>query len=117
MVVAVLAIIQAGAAYVPLDPDYPAERLALMMEDCDLRWVVVDREREVIQASTILLPLSRAEGGSGGEGAGGEATAASCSAALHDWSRLVPAGLDRTILPETTTASSAGPRPSGWRGS
>ena len=63
MVVAVLAIIQAGAAYVPLDPEYPAERLALMMEDCDLRWVVVDREREEIQASTILLPLSQEEGG------------------------------------------------------
>jgi len=52
MVVAVLAIIQAGAAYVPLDPDYPAERLALMMEDCDLRWVVVD------EASRALLPDS-----------------------------------------------------------
>jgi amino acid adenylation domain-containing protein len=73
MVVAVLAIIQAGAAYVPLDPEYPAERLALMMEDCDLRWVVVDREREEIQASTIRLPLSQPEGGSVGEEAGGQA--------------------------------------------
>ncbi len=52
MVVAVLAIIQAGAAYVPLDPEYPAERLALMMEDCDLRWVVVD------EAGRALLPDS-----------------------------------------------------------
>ena len=26
----------------PLDPDYPAERLALMMDDCDLRLLVVD---------------------------------------------------------------------------
>ncbi|HEX3526901.1 MAG TPA: amino acid adenylation domain-containing protein, partial [Thermoanaerobaculia bacterium] len=52
MVVAVLAIIQAGAAYVPLDPDYPAERLALMMEDCDLRWVVMD------EATRARLPES-----------------------------------------------------------
>jgi hypothetical protein len=28
-----------------------------------------------------------------------EATAASCAAALAAWSRLVPAGIDRTILP------------------
>jgi amino acid adenylation domain-containing protein len=40
-VVALVAILKTGAAYVPLDPDYPAERLALMMEDCDLRLLVV----------------------------------------------------------------------------
>ncbi|WP_158625826.1 non-ribosomal peptide synthetase [Corallococcus carmarthensis] len=33
MPVAVLATLKAGAAYVPLDPHYPAERLALMLED------------------------------------------------------------------------------------
>ncbi|MGF6233855.1 amino acid adenylation domain-containing protein [Inquilinus ginsengisoli] len=33
MVVALLAILKAGAAYLPLDPDYPAERLAFMVAD------------------------------------------------------------------------------------
>ena len=33
MVVAVLAVFKAGAAYVPLDPAYPAERLAYMLQD------------------------------------------------------------------------------------
>jgi amino acid adenylation domain-containing protein len=33
MVIAVLAVLKAGAAYVPLDPAYPADRLALMLED------------------------------------------------------------------------------------
>ncbi|MDH1459526.1 non-ribosomal peptide synthase/polyketide synthase [Delftia tsuruhatensis] len=33
MVVAVLAVLKSGAAYVPLDPGYPAERLAHMVED------------------------------------------------------------------------------------
>ncbi|MBZ4423348.1 non-ribosomal peptide synthetase, partial [Myxococcus sp. RHSTA-1-4] len=33
MTVAVLATLKAGAAYLPLDPHYPAERLAFMLED------------------------------------------------------------------------------------
>ncbi|MBW8849099.1 MAG: AMP-binding protein, partial [Burkholderiales bacterium] len=34
MVVALLATLKAGSAYVPLDPAYPAQRLAFMLEDC-----------------------------------------------------------------------------------
>ncbi|HEU4452819.1 MAG TPA: amino acid adenylation domain-containing protein, partial [Longimicrobium sp.] len=33
LVVSLLAVMKAGAAYVPLDPGYPAERLAYMVED------------------------------------------------------------------------------------
>ncbi|RRJ64969.1 non-ribosomal peptide synthetase [Paenibacillus oralis] len=33
MVVGVLAVLKAGAAYLPLDPDYPADRIAYMLED------------------------------------------------------------------------------------
>lgn len=33
MVVSLLAILKAGAAYVPLDPEYPRERRSLMMDD------------------------------------------------------------------------------------
>ncbi|WP_228388603.1 AMP-binding protein, partial [Streptomyces jumonjinensis] len=33
MVVAELAVWKAGAAFVPLDPEYPADRLAFMVAD------------------------------------------------------------------------------------
>ena len=33
MVIGLLGILKAGAAYLPLDPSYPAERLAFMLED------------------------------------------------------------------------------------
>ncbi len=40
MLVAMLGVLQCGAAYVPLDPDYPRQRLALMFEDAGLRLIV-----------------------------------------------------------------------------
>lgn len=39
---AVLGVMQAGAAWVPLDPDYPQERLAYLAEDSGLRLVLGD---------------------------------------------------------------------------
>ena len=41
LVVAVLATLKSGAAYVPLDPDYPEDRIALMIEDSGLETVLV----------------------------------------------------------------------------
>ncbi|MGE8360383.1 non-ribosomal peptide synthase/polyketide synthase [Pseudomonas sp.] len=48
MVVALLGITQAGAAYLPLDPDLPAARLALVLEDA---------APAVILAQTTTAPL------------------------------------------------------------
>ncbi|WP_285761097.1 non-ribosomal peptide synthetase [Nocardiopsis ansamitocini] len=40
LVVALLGITRAGGAYLPLDPDYPARRLAFMIEDSGVRTVL-----------------------------------------------------------------------------
>ncbi|SEN38260.1 amino acid adenylation domain-containing protein [Luteibacter sp. UNCMF331Sha3.1] len=42
MVAAVLGVLKSGAGYVPLDPAFPADRLAFMAEDASLAALVVD---------------------------------------------------------------------------
>ncbi|MES2939620.1 MAG: non-ribosomal peptide synthase/polyketide synthase, partial [Pseudomonadota bacterium] len=44
MVVALLAVLKAGGGYVPMDPAYPAERLAYMLQDSDPRVLISDGE-------------------------------------------------------------------------
>ncbi|MEB3440732.1 AMP-binding protein, partial [Pseudomonas sp. A2] len=58
MVVGLLAILKAGAAYVPLDPDYPAERLAYMFEDSGIELLLTQahlREQLPAFAGQVLL--------------------------------------------------------------
>ena len=43
-VVAMLAVLKAGAAYVPLDPSYPAERLAYIVEDSGIALLLTNEE-------------------------------------------------------------------------
>ncbi len=42
MVVAMLGTLRAGSAYVPLDPSYPVERLAFMMDDSGLKMLLTE---------------------------------------------------------------------------
>jgi len=44
MIVAVLGVLKAGSAYVPLDPSYPKERLVFMLEDTQARVVLAQQQ-------------------------------------------------------------------------
>ncbi|MFC0006878.1 amino acid adenylation domain-containing protein, partial [Micromonospora siamensis] len=59
LVVALYAVHQAGGAYLPLDPDYPAERLAFMLDDARPRVVLTDSRTEKVlpsgQSTVVLL--------------------------------------------------------------
>jgi natural product biosynthesis luciferase-like monooxygenase protein len=45
MLVAMLGVLKAGGGYVPLDPSYPADRIALMIEDSGLGVVITQEHR------------------------------------------------------------------------
>ena len=47
MVVGLLGILATGAAYLPLDPGYPAERLRLLADDADARHLLALRRAEI----------------------------------------------------------------------
>jgi len=59
MVVSILAILKLGAAYVPLDPAYPAERLAYMVADSGV--VLVVAETSARDTRTLALDWHRGD--------------------------------------------------------
>ena len=65
MIVSLLAVLKAGAAYVPLDPTYPRERLAYMLSDAQAS-VLLTQQRLLtqlpqVQSQIICLDVSRAD--------------------------------------------------------
>src|SRR6185312_7110974 len=64
MVVCVLGILKAGAAYLPLDPEYPGERLSYMLADADVKVLISEQELvkslpEQRVAEVVCLDLAR----------------------------------------------------------
>jgi amino acid adenylation domain-containing protein len=54
MIVALFAVLKAGAAYVPLEPRYPAERTAFILQDSQARLLLTqDRLRDSLPASGV----------------------------------------------------------------
>ncbi len=59
MLVAMIGVLKAGAAFLPLDPSYPQDRLAYMVEDSDAQWLISDDSsqqlaREICQRDNII---------------------------------------------------------------
>ena len=60
LIVALLAVLKAGAAYVPLDPDYPRDRLDHMVADSGIAWVLTQasaRARLSLPPGPLLISL------------------------------------------------------------
>jgi amino acid adenylation domain-containing protein len=63
LVVAVLAVLEAGGAYLPLDPAYPAERLSFMLGDAGVRLLLThERVRVDLPPGVEVLRVDRDPG-------------------------------------------------------
>ena len=80
MVIAILSVLKAGAAYVPIDPAYPTDRVSFMLSDsgaemvltqshlqedlppCSARVRCVDSERDVLPGATMENPSAHVSG-------------------------------------------------------
>jgi amino acid adenylation domain-containing protein len=81
--VAILAVLEAGGAYLPLDPAYPEERLAFMAADAGVRLVLDDDSEAAAEDEA-------AETGSLADAAADEAAAATTTATRRAWNRPLP---------------------------
>ena len=64
MVVALHAILRAGGAYVPIDPEYPDERIAFMLEELD-EPIVLTQQRlagRFAEPAARVVPIDAAHG-------------------------------------------------------
>ncbi|MFM9435117.1 amino acid adenylation domain-containing protein, partial [Janthinobacterium sp. CG_23.3] len=57
LIVALLAVLKAGAAYLPLDPDYPRERIAFMLDDAGVALVLAHARFQDL-LSTCQAPIA-----------------------------------------------------------
>ncbi|MBB1073358.1 amino acid adenylation domain-containing protein [Rhodoferax sp. 4810] len=65
-VIGLLAILKAGGGYVPLDPDYPAPRLAFMLADAGVHWLLTQtaltalhRELNLTQSAVQVIQFDQ----------------------------------------------------------
>ena len=55
LVIAVVGVLKAGGVYAPIDPNFPAERIAFMIDDMMARWVITSDPAPIVTGSAASL--------------------------------------------------------------
>ncbi|MFC8125289.1 amino acid adenylation domain-containing protein [Streptomyces sp. NPDC057302] len=113
LVVAVLAVLKAGAAYLPVDPAYPADRIAYLLTDGAPRLTLTtDALAGGLPAGTAYWTAEEFCGGGAGHGAdpGVGAGPGFCDANVTDAERLGPLTLSHAAYIIYTSGSSGRPK-------
>ena len=110
LVVALLAVLKAGGAYLPLDPAYPADRLAFMVRDAGIRILLTThalKDRLPAEADDIAVWLDddAAAGAIGTDGAHANGAAADVSFAKLNGVRRHAARADADENPTAVVSS------------
>ncbi len=65
LILSLFGVLKAGAAYIPCDPDYPADRIKLILEDSEARYIITTADRmdsvpadKAIDVETLLTSPS-----------------------------------------------------------
>lgn len=59
LLVALLGILKAGAAYIPVDPSYPADRIMHMVSSSGMRMIVTDTAHRMVFGDTPILDIGQ----------------------------------------------------------
>lgn len=99
LIVALLAVMKSGSAYVPIDPNYPEERIAYLLEDSGVATVIVsEHTKPLVRAASTISPLLLAE--------------AEAEAAQHDFRLPLPIVEPEELMYVIYTSGSTG-KPKG----
>ncbi|HET6244458.1 MAG: amino acid adenylation domain-containing protein [Bacteroidetes bacterium] len=62
LMISIFAILKAGAAYLPIDPSYPAERISYMLRDSNSKVLLTDLESEMVDDfKGVLINIKQQE--------------------------------------------------------
>ncbi|MCD9881083.1 non-ribosomal peptide synthetase [Streptomyces guryensis] len=103
LVIALLAVLKTGAAYVPVDPDYPADRIACILDDADPMCVITVGDSGVgLPAGTTRILLD--------DPAVQQALDARAAGDLSDAERVAPLGARVPAYAIFTSGSTGRPK-------